>query len=521
MNKDMDRRDFLKFLGGSTALVGSGAGLNFLASCTSKTATLKGITPSLKDQLILADGFKYDRLISWRDAIAPGAFFGDNNDFTSFMKINNSEAFLWVNHEYTNPVFSSGKERTLANIKQERKEVGGSILKLIRGPRGWEVKKNDPYNKRIDATTPIPFSNNVRVLGELKAEGTLSNCAGGQTPWGTFLTCEENYDNQYGERAEDGTLDTKRAFMEWYKHFNNPPEHYGWVVEVDPKTGKAQKHTQLGRFSHESATVVPTDKSYVIYSGDDKNYECVYKFVSDEKDKIGKGTLYVANLDKNKWIALDREKHEVLKKNFKSQLEVLMYTRKAARLVGGTPLDRPEDIEQDPISGDIFISLTNNVKKHNFHGSILKIHEKGDFHSEDFSWGTYKTGGIAGEFSCPDNLCFDQNGNLWICTDISGSKINKNPYKPFGNNGLFVIPRSGPHMSEVIQIASAPVDAELTGLSFDHEYKTLFMSVQHPGEKSPSKDQPNSHWPFGKGTPKSSVVMITGEKLEMLTRKKA
>jgi len=138
--------------------------------------------------------------------------------------------------------------------------------------------------------------------------------------------------------------------------------------------------------------------------------------------------------------------------------------------------------------------------------------------SLEFEWETFRTGGLESGFACPDNLAFDNSGNLWITSDISGSALNKEPYKEFGNNGLFVVPRFGLRAGEVIQIASAPVDAEFTGPSFDKEQNALFLSVQHPGEGS-SEDlsELTSHWPSGKGLPRPSVIVISGKGLEYLT----
>ena len=159
--------------------------------------------------------------------------------------------------------------------------------------------------------------------------------------------------------------------------------------------------------------------------------------------------MYVANTEKGQWLALDWETQPVLKKKFKDQTEVLVRAREAAKLLGATELNRPEDIEIDPITGNILVSLTNNKKKKDFHGSILKIEEtKGAFDALTFKASTYLAGGEANGFSCPDNLAFDQAGNLWMTSDMSGSSMNKanKPYMPFKNNSLF---GSEEHTSEL------------------------------------------------------------------------
>ena len=136
----------------------------------------------------------------------------------------------------------------------------------------------------------------------------------------------------------------------------------------------------------------------------------------------------------------------------------------------------------------------------------------------EFDFETLKTGGVATGFSCPDNLLFDKAGNLWFTSDISGSKMNKSlEYLPFKNNGLFVLIRNGVQAGEIIQVASAPVDAEFTGPCFSPDGKTLFLSVQHPGERSPSISNLTSTWPNKQGIPKSSVITIEGELINKLT----
>lgn len=516
-NDQINRRSFLKFLGASTVTFASISGLSLISSCTQNenSNNVFGIKPSKDDDLVLTDGLSYDVLVKWKDKLRDGVFFGDNNDYTALIKLVDNRYLLWVNHEYTNSLFSSGLDRNKKNVDLEMEAMGGSIIEIIKDNNKWRLVVDSNYNKRITARTMIPFANGEKVLGQNLAMGTNSNCAGGVTPWGTILTCEENYQNCWGERKEDGSIDFSESYYSWEKFYKAIPEHYGWVVEVDVKTGKAKKHTCLGRFSHECATVKLTKKNLpVIYSGDDKNDECLYKFIGTKEGEIGSGILYVADLKSKKWIPLDFNSNPILKKNFSTQQEILINCRKAAKLVGGTPLDRPEDIEIDPLSGSIFVSLTNNKKNKNYMGQILKLTEKSDYDALEFEWETYITGGEESGFACPDNMAFDKVGNLWICTDISGSSMNKAPYEKFCNNGLFVIPRTGPHAGKTIQVASAPKDAELTGITFDDSFSTMFLSVQHPGEMTRYLNSPTSTWPDRTSIPKSAVVTITGKKLE-------
>lgn len=515
-----DRRDFLKFLGyGALALTP----LSSLAHAKlkqgllkgKKLALIKGISPTLKDELALAPGLNYEILIRFGDRINPTEVFGFNNDYIATHQLAFDDLIMWVNHEYVNPLFVSGVERTKENVDIERKLVGGSLLRVKKKDGKWQFIADDKYNKGVRGDTKIPFANNEIINGKKHAIGTLANCAGGKTPWGTFLTCEENYDGFYGERQGDGSV--SESWVSWEKFYPNPPEHYGWVVEIDPFTGKAQKHINLGRFAHESATCVKSSKGVVVYSGDDKKNEHIYKFVSESADNLDKGVLYVADLKQGRWLPLNLELSPKLKERFSSQQEVLINTRLAAKMLGATELDRPEDIEINPLTGDIFVALTNNKSKDNYHGQILKISESGgDYNSLTFKSEVFKLGGQESGFSCPDNLAFDRNGNLWFTTDISGSSIGKGKYEKFGNNGLFVVPARGKQAGLAIQVASAPVDAEFTGPCFSPDQKSLFLSVQHPGEESTDKNNPTSNWPTG-STPLPAVVVIEGELLESLT----
>ncbi len=511
----MKRREFIQFLGFSALTVSSA---NLLISCSKlkrqKLKEIIGIKASLKDELILADGFSWRRMISWGDKINSSEFFGFNNDYINFVPVPGlkDEYLLWVNHEYVGPgkVLMSGKERNKENVDKELQAVGGSIVHIFKDGSNWRVKENSSYNKRVTGFTPMSFSNNQEIRGSKKPIGTLANCAGGKTPWGTILTCEENYHYFFGER-KFGEEKISEAYDGWNKIYPYPPEHYGWVVEIDPLTGKGVKRVELGRFAHECATVVESKEGLVVYSGDDKDGEHLYKFVSDSKKNLDSGMLYVADIHKGKWLALDI-KNEKLKK-FKTQKNILTYVREAAKILGATPLDRPEDIEINPITGEVIFTLTGSKKNKNYYGKICKISENGNYTSTDFSFSDLYIGGEEAGFSSPDNLAFDPFGNLWFATDISGRKIGTSKYSSFGNNGLFLVPATGPQQGKIIQIASAPVEAEFTGICFAPDGKSLFLSVQHPGENSKGNGDYSSNWPFGDNQmPRSSVVQISNKK---------
>ncbi len=523
---NISRRSFLEFLGVSSTAIFANPYISAKNLTPLFISKLKAIPPSELDELALTDGLSYEVLIKWKESFSKKTKFGFNNDYIAFVpldKKNPNDGLLWVNHEYVDPRFVSqfmGDDVSLKTKKQVEKEmynVGGSILRVNKVDGKWQVVKNDPFNRRITGKTEIPFNWSEPIMGKKSAMGTLANCSGGITPWGTILTCEENYDMFYGERNyKTGERILSSYDMGWYLQYDNPPEHYGWVVEVDPKTGKAQKHVALGRCAHECATIKELeDGRLVVYSGDDSVNQFLYKFISSKPGSLSEGTLYVANTMMGKWISLNYDEQPVLQKLFKDQTDVLIRLRKAAKYLGATPLDRPEDIEINPANGDVLVALTNNSTVGNYLGSIMKVAEKDGQHDAlEFKAENFLAGGEETNFACPDNLAFDPKGNLWITSDISGSQMNREDkpfYLPYKNNSLFVVPKDGEHAGKPIRVANAPTHAEFTGPFFSPDGKTLFLSVQHPGEYSYSMNELSSHWPDG-GTkiPKPAVVAIYG-----------
>ena len=530
METHWSRRKFLEFLGhSSTGLMATSfLPATLLASCSAMKNRLPTLTPSQEDDLVLLEGFQYSILLEEGTILKDGAeFFGTENDFLTYFPLsskNRNDGILWSNHESFRPILlhkmKQSANRTIEQVRLEQKNVGGSLVRIKKNhsKQKWEYLPNSIYNRRLDAQTPIPFAWHEPIFGSKAAIGTLANCAGGTTPWETVLSCEENYFLYYGEidySSGKRVIDHSNNILNWSQYFNYPPEHYGWVVEINPKTGHAKKLVALGRFSHEGATsTLGKDGRAAVYMGDDAEGQCVYKFIADQKGSVETGTLYVANLEKGQWISLDRNSNEKLKNRFSSQTDLLIRTREAAQLVGGTPLGRPEDIEINPINQEVLISLTSTKVNGKKMGSLLKISEKNkDPLSLEFQSSTFLSGGD--RFANPDNLIFDHSGNLWMCSDISGSKLNQGDYTRFGNNGLFFTPMHGAQAGEVFQVASAPNEAEFTGPCFSPDGKTLFLSVQHPGDESKTIHALTSHWPKG-GTeiPRSAVIALSGPLLE-------
>lgn len=536
------RRSFLEFLGkGSVVGVTSIALAPVLKACKGEVAPVidtpyqanvgfAGIDALKTDEVRLAEGFSQELLIKFGDPISASDTFGTHNDYLAFVPLNDegSEGILWSNHEYLDPIlmgtYSPLEEKTLAQVEQEQYAVGGSLVHIKLSENGtWVLDKESAYNRRLTGKTEIPFHWDEPIAGSNTAIGTFAGCAGGITPWGTILSCEENTDQFYGDNIYDEftgeIINRLPGDYGWDNFFDYAPEHYGWVLEVNPKTGEAHKLVALGRCAHECATMHQLeDGRVVVYSGDDGNDRCLYKYISDKPKDLKGGNLYVANVEKGEWISLSYEDQPILQEKFKNQTEVLIRMREAAYLVGGSKLNRPEDIEIDPVSGDVFISLTNNKPKGDLHGSIMKLSEDStDKTSLTFKTETFMAGSEEAGFSSPDNLAFDLRGNLWFTTDVGGYTLGTPEYEFMPCNSLFLVPRSGERAGELIRVATAPHEAEFTGPYFHPSGKYLFLSVQHPGESSTSLTALTSHWPEGgESIPRSGVIVLSGQSLTNL-----
>lgn len=542
----------------------------------------RALAQSPADQFEVPEGFRADVVIAWDEEFentdGTKLRYGFNCDFLAFMPLAGKpdEALLFVNHEYPAPFFQHGnadpKTKTVAQIEIEQYSVGNSIVHVRRGAEGtWDVVSPSPYNRRITGSTPAcdvtgPLRGTTQqnadatpVVIETTIAGSLANCSGGITPWGTALSCEENYDGYYGDAS---------AFAYGWKHKPGTEKydektfaHYGWVVEHDPYDASStpRKHTALGRFRHENTAFrhVP-GKRFVLYMGDDKVNEGVYKFVSSRKFVEGRreenlkilteGQLFIAkwspegrrrfkNSDGSGLLTATSGRGEWVLVNESELVDTSALLRKR---FGTADFDkffgtnRPEDVEVD-VDGSVLIAFTNNSGVNDRHGAIRKVREdNNDPTAATFSWEDYAEGGPTGRedvgeqgFSSCDNLCFDESNNLWVVTDISSSSLN-NPsaayYQYHGNNAVFMIPRSGPNAGIAYRFANMPIDAEGTGPYFSADGSTLFVNVQHPGEEtSPAKGavygQPTtyrSYWPEGNRTagvnpslPRPSTVAIT------------
>jgi uncharacterized protein len=395
--------------------------------------------------------------------------------------------------------------------------------------------------------------------------GMLNNCAGGTTPWGTILTAEENFNQYFAfnNNVKDANIKalharygvtaaaSGRRWEDFYERFNlelnpNEPFRYGYIVEIDPydPTMTPKKRTALGRFKHEGAeTSLSNDGRVVMYTGDDERFDYMYKFVTKGKfnptnraanmDLLDEGTLYVARVNADgtgDWLPLVVGFDKLTAANgFATQADICIKTRQAADLLGATKMDRPEDFERNPVTGAVYCALTNNTRRtaaqidkanpraDNKDGHILELLEQGnDAAATKFTWSLFMVCGNPSDPSTyfagypkekvspvatPDNVAFDNAGNLWISTDGMDASNLKS------NDGLFMTPTVGPERGHVQQFMSTVVGAEVCGPIFTPDNRNMFAGIQHPGEGG-TFAKPVSSFPDGGGTVRPSVISI-------------
>lgn len=511
--------------------------------------------------------------------------FGTNNDFIGFFPLpfgsrNSDHGILTVNHEYTRSNDMYPGSPNPDQLSQEFADIdivslGLSIAEIRRVQGHWEVVLDSPYNRRITPYTEMrltgPAAGNPRLFTRnspdgIKTLGTYANCAGGVTPWGTLLTAEENFQDFFlGDPSISSEANNhkrygvtgKKPIQGWGYHHERwnlthqpkEPLHMGWIVEVDPYDSKAipLKRTALGRFRHEGAGIwINADHHVVVYMGDDQKFEYIYRFVSKNKyqphhpelnkNLLEEGTLSVAEFTEDFqliWHPLIFGEGPLTPQHgFHSQADVLLETRKAADLVGATPMDRPEDIEIHPTNGHIFVMLTKNDERlhsnlnpanprhHNLFGHILEIKAPQNDHTANvFRWEFFILAGNPQEklhgalyhpqtseqgwFIAPDNASFDLQGRLWIATD------GANDYGLA--DGVWACDVEGEGRALTKHFLRAPLGAEVCGLAFTPDNTSFFCSIQHPGETTTSTfEKPLTLWPdFQEGkSPRPAVVVI-------------
>ena len=586
------RRDILKGSLAATAIAATVSPLALMAADKARAqgATkfeFKEITAGVDDKHHVAEGYNADILIRWGDPIFPDApefdpmnqsadaqakQFGYNNDFLGVFAVPGAEndpnrMLLVANHEYTSEELMfpgmgqqdaedvGFKDMTAELVAIEMMAHGGSVVEIARNADGkWAVVKDSSHNRRITAETEMELTGPAAGHELLKTSadatgrkvlGMLNNCAGGVTPWGTWVSGEENFHGYFlgedaGEEekeAEDdpasiayeryGVPGGSYAWGRFHDRFNvdkepNEPNRFGWIVEIDPQDANStpKKRTALGRMKHEGAAgVINTDGRYVIYTGDDERFDYVYRFVTagrvDPENReanmnlLDEGTLSVARFGEDgkvTWLPLVHGEGALTAENgFRDQAEVLIYARRAADYLEATKMDRPEDIDANPQTGKVYVMLTNNTRRkpeevdaanprpENRFGHIIEMTPPdGDHAAAEFTWDILVRCGdpSVAEVGATFNPATSENGWFGMpdnCVIDADGRLwistDGNSGKATGrSDGLWAMETEGEERATSKHFFRCPAGAELCGPIFTPDLTSLFVAVQHPGE---------------------------------------
>ena len=541
----------------------------------------KAIPVGMGDQLVVPEGYTATPFAPWGDPVGIAgrmpAFkmdgsnsaddqavqLGMHHDGLEYFPLQgSSRGLLAINHEYTDDGLlhvGGFNQMNSEKVRKAQNAHGLSVIEVEMTNGQWNMVRPSQYARRVTLSTPFrvagPAAGHalMRTTADpqgLTILGTLNNCASSKTPWGTYLSGEENFAFYFGA-GDKPTQDQQRwgapksGFYAWDKHDprfdlqKNPNEfhRFGWVVELDPMDPNSTpvKRTALGRAAHEGAWVgVTQDGRAVVYSGEDARFEYIYKFVSRDKikqagngltqaqankDLLDHGVLHVARFDadgKGQWIPLVHGQGPLTVANgFADQGEVLIKSRQASDLLGATKMDRPEWLTIDPLSGWVYCTLTNNSQRgtdgkpgvdaanprvNNVMGQIIRWKDANDFDGRTFEWNLMvlagdpaneraeAKGNIKGDiYACPDGITFDKQGVLWIQTDAHATQMYKGELARIGNNQMLACDTA---TGETRRFLTGPTNCEVTGIAFTPDSTTMFVSIQHPGETPSDRSDP-------------------------------
>lgn len=479
-------------------------------------------------------------------------------------------------------------------VLKELNAHGVTVVRVRADDQGqWQVVE-DAHNRRITGLTPMrlagPVTGTEHVMTQYSPDGsmtrgTLNNCAHGVTPWDTYLAAEENWAGYFAN--SDTEIDRRQARYgietrdtgryQWHRatsgadeyvrfdastrgasasdDYRNEPHTFGFMVEIDPRDPQSTpvKRTHLGRFAHEGVIFAPAEEGrpVVCYSGDDARFEYIYKYVSARPFEVAtadgslldEGTLYVARFSDDgsgEWLALAPGENGLTPENgFADLADILVNTRSAADHAGATKMDRPEWGAVDPVTGQVYFTLTNNTERgenqtdavnpraDNVFGQIVRWQELDGHSGTRFAWDLFVLAGdqndsrdLTGQplddaaiFASPDGLWVDPDRRVWIQTDISESGMNQGVYEVFGNNQMLA---ADPESGTIKRFLTGPIGQEITGVITTPDQRTMFVNVQHPGATTSAEafasDDLNGHWPDGGNTiPRSATLVITRE----------
>jgi len=497
--------------------------------------------------------------------------FGENTDGMETFSFRGRQ-LIAINHEYASrrvnlPAGQGGTAADAQDVRKLQNLQGVTVMEISEGRTGWSVVKDSPFNRRIHHNTPIRIAGPAAGHPLLRTEadptgtlvlGTMSNCGSGRTPWGTYLTCEENFNSYFGMTAPDevaagstpgqarygiGPRDWGYHYYKWDPRFDvsgnpNEPNRFGWVVEIDPADPHAMpvKHTGLGRFKHENAEVtLAADGRLVVYMGDDERGEFLYKFVSrgayvpgaSTDGLLDDGTLHVARFDDDgtgEWLPLTPETTGL------DPAAICIHTRMAASAVGATTMDRPEWVAINPFADEVYCCLTNNKtrgvkpnaggdetpvngpnpREANRFGQIVRWRPRGGDHAANgFDWDLYVMAGnptvhqdaYAGSGNINAGNLFNSPDGMavdssgMVWIQTDGKDTNQGDFAGMGNNQILA---GDPATGEIVRFLTGPKGCEVTGLTWSADRRTMFLGIQHPG----------GSWPDGTGLPRSAVIAV-------------
>jgi uncharacterized protein len=591
--KAIHRRQFLS-MSGALALASVSPGCTVMRGAASPVTDahmrFMSVPITTEDRVSLAAGYRADAIFLWGDPISDGPGFrfnaantaeeqaqqaGQMHDGMHFFPLpfgsqRSDHGLLVMNHEFVRyaDLFPDGAANwSLAKVRKVQAALGVSVIEIKLDANGlWSVVRPSRYARRVTALTPMEIRGPAAGSAYLKTQadpsgtrsfGTLGNCANGLTPWGTYLTCEENFQDYFGTdssawaatREQDRYGISKKGWLTLHAHDSrfdlrsepNEVNRFGWVVELDPFDPAATpvKRTALGRIRHESAFFSMGDDGRVaIYTGDDSRFEYIYKFVTAGRVKPGDaaanrhllddGTLYVARFRDGgvgEWVELTHGKNGLTAAaGFPDQAYIVTYPRLAGDFVGATKTDRPEWIVVHPETREVYASVTGNRergqagkegatalhKANNLYGSVIRWREENaDVAATRFTWDVFVEGGsaeasdpakrgtIKGDaFTNPDGLVFDYGGQLWITTDTAES-TEADLLALRGNDAVLAADIA---TGQTRRFLVGPKGCEMTGLCFTPDNQTAFVNVQHP-----LGDWPNRK---GDGKPRSATLAI-------------
>ena len=591
------------FLGGVLAFGSAAAAMGTVGNLMSSTAALAQDTssrfqfkpvPIATDHTVhVPEGYTWKPLAKWGEPLFSGVpdldpekavsvehsdkVFGENTDGMELFVIGGHQVIA-VNHEYVNPEINlphapEGVPQSADDVKILQHMQGVTVMEVAEGENGWHIVVDSPFNRRIHHNTPMKLSGPAAGSDLVKTDadpsgteslGTFNNCGAGKTPWGTYLTCEENFNGYFGSTNAEFKLpddykrygisaETRYAYEKFDERFDvskhpNEPRRAGYVVEIDPSDASSTpvKRTALGRIKHENAAcVIARDGRVVVYMGDDERGEFLYKYVSngiyvpggDTSTLLDEGTLFVAKFAEDgtgEWLALTPDTTGM------KMDEICVFTRQAASKVGATTMDRPEWVATNPVAIEAYCALTNNSRRgevkdgklrtnaggdplevnavnpreKNNYGQIVRWFPANEDHADAaFKWDLFCMAGnpavhkdaYAGSSNINEGNMFNSpDGMMFDTTGLLWIQTDGEDSNEgdYAGQGNNQMLAGDPVTGRIERFLTGPKGSEVTGMTWSSDKRTHFVGIQHP-------DAP---FPDGEGKlPRSAIVAIKHE----------